>query len=327
MKRLLVLVFCLLLCISSVSPSVYANESNVHVVKAGDTLPDLAKQFETSVEEIKLSNGLQSDLLVVGQKILIPFSYEVKAGEEMKDIALRFHSSVEEIKKANGLQSEELYVGQNITVPPRKYKMDGHHILMTKDEFKDWIINNKFKRKISLIQQHHTWIPSYSRFNGSNHFLLLKGMENFHIQKMGWNQIAQNITTFPDGKIAVSRPINIAPEGTIGAQANAVGIAIENLGNFDEGCDEMTKEQKDTIVYLTALLCLKFGLTPSVDSITYHHWWNVKTGERVLDKGPDYNVKTCPGTGFFGGNSTDSAKKYFYPLVTQKMKEMKASFE
>lgn len=203
----------------------------------------------------------------------------------------------------------------------------GQHILMTKEEFKDWLFHNTFKRKITLIQQHHTWAPSYKHFNGSNHFTLLNGMENYHIKKMGWKNIAQNITTFPDGKIAISRPFDTAPEGSIGYKANSVGIAIENVGNFDIGHDIMTKAQKETIVYITALLCIKFGLTPSIDSITYHHWWHLTTGERVLDRGAKYDVKTCPGTGFFGGNSTNSAKKYFYPLVSRQINEILATME
>jgi hypothetical protein len=208
---------------------------------------------------------------------------------------------------------------------PKRMPVQGQYILMTKEEFRDWLFRNKFTRKISVIQEHHTYIPSYKRFDGSNHFLLLKGMENFHVKKMGWKNIAQNITTFPDGKVAVCRPFNIAPEGTIGIKANTNGLAIENVGNFEIDFDVMTKEQKDTIVYITALLCLKFGLTPSIDSITYHHWWDLKTGDRILDNSKGHITKTCPGTGFFGGNTTNSAKSNFYPLVARKMQQISAS--
>lgn len=76
-----------------------------------------------------------------------------------------------------------------------------------------------------------------------------------------------------------------------------------------------------TVTTVTALLMLKFGLTPSVDNVTYHHWWDINSGERVLDKGEGHAIKTCPGTGFFGGNSTASAKNNFYPLVSQKMQK------
>ncbi|MFT4414495.1 LysM peptidoglycan-binding domain-containing protein [Fredinandcohnia humi] len=325
-------IFLISLLVSLVIPLAPAQAArnspdNIYEVKVGDTLPDIAKKYDTSSEEIKLTNGMQSDLLLVGQKLWVPITYEVIAGDTIEELASKYHSSVETIKSANKLTNKQLYAGQILKINPKRMTMQGQHILMTKEEFQEWLFNNIFKRKINLIQQHHTWIPSYNRFNGSNHFQLLKGMESYHINKMGWKTIAQNITTFPDGKIAVSRPFNMAPEGSIGPTANSVGIAIEHVGNFDLGQDMMTKEQKDTIIYINALLCIKFGLTPSIDSITYHHWWNVKTGERVLDKGPDYNVKTCPGTGFFGGNSTTSAKKYFYPLISRKMEEIIASMD
>lgn len=302
-----------------------AKPDNIYWVKSGDTLPGIAKKYETSVVDLKLTNGLQSNTLLVGQKLWVPIMYEVAAGDTMREISSAFHSTVDLIKLKNRLTSDQLYIGQVLKIPPKRMTMQGQHILMTREEFRDWLFNSRMNRKVNIIQQHHTWLPSYKHFNGSNHFRMLMGMENFHKRRMGWSNIAQNITTFPDGKIAVSRPFNIAPEGTIGPKANATGIAIENVGNFDKGQDVMTAEQKETIVYITAVLSIKFGLTPSIDSITYHHWWNLRTKERVLDKGPDYNVKTCPGTGFFGGNSTSDAINNFYPLVSRKMQEISSS--
>ncbi|MFJ7725229.1 LysM peptidoglycan-binding domain-containing protein [Neobacillus sp. NPDC097160] len=301
------------------------NPTNIYVVKAGDTLPAIANKYGTSVEELKVTNGLQSDTLLVGQKLWVPIMYEVVAGDTLDKISSTYNSSVDTIKSTNGLSSEQLYTGKMLKITPKRMTMQGQYILMNKEEFKNWLLHNEFTRKISLIQQHHTWLPSYKNFHGSNHFTMLKGMENYHINKKGWKNIAQNITTFPDGKVAISRPFNIAPEGSIGLKANIEGIAIENIGNFDIGHDVMTEEQKETIVYITALLCIKFGLTPSIDSITYHHWWNYNTGQRVLDNSAEYEVKTCPGTGFFGGNSTNSAKNHFYPLVSRKMQEIEAS--
>lgn len=326
MRKKLVLIFGIifsLLCLAI--PPAYAAEvtpSNIYVVKAGDSLPDIANKYNISIEELKVTNGLQSDVLIAGQKLWVPIMYEVRAGDKLMDISAAFHASVETIKTENGINSEQLYAGQVLKVTPKKMTMKGQHILMSKEEFKEWLFNTQVNREIRLIQQHHTWLPSYKHFNGSNHFQMLMGMENHHRKTMGWTNIAQNITTFPDGKVAVSRPLNTIPEGTIGPKANSVGIAIEHIGNFDRGHDVMTKAQQETIVYINALLCIKFGLTPSIDSITYHHWWHMKTKERVLDRAASYNVKSCPGTGFFGGNSTDSAKNYFYPLIADKMEEI-----
>lgn len=317
--------FILLLLISI--PTASNAYSNIYLVKPGDSLPAIAEKYDTSVEELKVTNGLQTDILMAGQKLWVPIIYEVANGDTLNELSLVYHSTVETIKTANGLSNNQLYTGQIIKIHPKRMSMQGQYILMTKEEFKDWLFHHSFNRKISLIQQHHTWLPSYKQFNGANHFIMLKGMENYHMKNKRWKNIAQNITTFPDGKVAVCRPFNIAPEGSIGDSANSVGITIENVGNFDIGHDVMTAEQKETIVYITALLSIKFGLTPSIDTITYHHWWNYKTGERVLDNSKEYDVKSCPGTGFFGGNSTKSAITHFYPLVSRKKQEILESMD
>jgi LysM repeat protein len=328
MKKYVALLLCLILIMQiNISTTQASNHRNIYVVKSGDTLPQIARKYGTSVKNLKLTNGLQSDLLIIGQKLEVPIIYEVALGDTLSKISLEYNTSINAIKTANRLHTDRVNEGQKLRITPKRLRMQGQYILMTREEFRNWLLNNQFNRKISLIQQHHTWLPSYKNFNGSNHFQLLKGMENFHIKKRKWKNIAQNITTFPDGKIAISRPLNVAPEGSIGVRANSVGIAIENVGNFDLGYDVMTKEQKETIIYITALLSIKFGLTPSIDSITYHHWWDMKTGQRVLNKSAGHTVKSCPGTGFFGGNTTTSAKKHFYPLVTRKMQEIRANME
>lgn len=306
-----------------------AKPSNIYTVKSGDSLWIIANKYGTSVEELKATNGLQSDLLLVGQKLMVPIMYRVVAGDTLWKLSKAYNSSVETIKTTNRLSSDLLHIGQTLKIKPKRMNVQGQYILMTREEFKNWLFYHRFNRNISIIQQHHTWDPSYDDFNGSNHFALLKGMETFHVEGMKWKNIAQNITTFPDGKIAVSRPFNMAPEGSIGLKNKAVGSAvlaksifIENVGAFDEGDDEMTEEQKETIAYMTALLCIKFGLTPSIDTITYHHWWDIYTGERVLNQSEGHAVKTCPGTGFFGGNTTHSAINNFYPIVKGKMQEI-----
>jgi LysM repeat protein len=296
--------------------------TNTHVVKAGESLCGIAVNHGTTVENLRATNGLQSDLLFVGQKLLVPIMYEVVYGDTLGKIASTFHTTVQIIITKNKLPSDFIYVGQRLKIIPKRMAMQGQYILMSKEEFKNWLFNQIVNRKIKLIQQHHTWDPSYKDFNGSNHFELLTRMESYHVSQVGWPNIAQNLTTFPDGTVAVCRPFNMAPDGTLGQEAKTAGIMIENLGNFDIGHDVMTEKQKETIVYSTALLCIKFGLIPSIESITYHHWWDMVTGEKVLDNSEGHIVKTCPGTGFFWGNSTQSAVKNFYPLVRRKIQEI-----
>ena len=48
--------------------------SNLPYIKRGDSLSKIANQFDTSVRAIKAANGLSSDLIRVGDKLVVPVS-------------------------------------------------------------------------------------------------------------------------------------------------------------------------------------------------------------------------------------------------------------
>jgi hypothetical protein len=197
-------------------------------------------------------------------------------------------------------------------------QQQGKFILFTLAEFAEWLKQKQVTRQICLVQNHHTYSPGYQDFKPGSHFMLLKNMEAYHMapkpKGAGMAEIAQNLTIFPDGVIAICRDMDKAPAGIFGANSN--GICIENIGNFDAGHDVMTEVQKDAIIRVNALLCLKFDLPVDTDHIVYHHWYDLDTGKRTNGTG---NVKTCPGTAFFGGNTVLSAYANFLPLVQDAM--------
>lgn len=189
-----------------------------------------------------------------------------------------------------------------------KFRTENGVLLLNRKAFAEWLDSDTVQRKIKLIQNHHTWRPDYSNFKGDNHFSLVAGMKRSHLNR-GFSDIAQNLTTFPDGFIAVGRSLNTIPAGIRGANSN--GICIEHVGNFDIDGDEMSEEHKKTIVFMNALLCEKFDLPINTDSIVYHHWWTA-AGKRTNGFGA---AKSCPGTNFFGGNSVEACETNFIPLI------------
>lgn len=78
----------------------------------------------------------------------------------------------------------------------------------------------------------------------------------------------------------------------------------------------MRPEQRTAIIQVTALLCKKFNLPINEFSIIYHHWFDLATGER---KENPVNSKSCPGSGFFGGNRIADCVNNFLPLVSQAL--------
>ncbi len=192
-------------------------------------------------------------------------------------------------------------------------EQDGKFTLFDIADFISWLKETSFSRVIKLLQVHHTFQPSYAHFYPSrNHLALLHNMEHFHVVERGFSEIAQNVTTFPDGLIAICRPLDHIPAGIKGA--NRYGICVENLGNFDANGDVMTPEHRDCVIKVFAHLCRRFQLKPNSNTIQYHHWWDLDTGRRTDGTG---TTKTCPGTDFFSGNSVSNAETNFIPRVTE----------
>lgn len=99
-------------------------DENVYVVKKGDSLWLIAKNYNTSVDDIKRLNNLSSNTLSIGQKLKIPnaitsneITYTVKKGDSLWLIANRYDTTVNAIKDKNGLTSNNLSIGQILKIP------------------------------------------------------------------------------------------------------------------------------------------------------------------------------------------------------------------
>lgn len=181
-------------------------------------------------------------------------------------------------------------------------------------EFKNWISNIQVGRTILKIQQHHTYIPNYFNFDGSNHFERQLTMKKYHTVHNGWQDIGQHFTIFPDGSIVTGRSLEKSPACIYNQNANS--ICIENFGNFDINGDVMTVSQRESILTVTATLCKRFNLPVNSNSIVYHHWFRLDNGLRTNGGS---NTKSCPGTAFFGGNKVEDFEQNFKPLILEKL--------
>ncbi|WP_394219629.1 LysM peptidoglycan-binding domain-containing protein [Halobacillus trueperi] len=113
--------------------SVFADE--LHKVKSGETLWRISTKYDASVSEIKTWNKLDSNLIRVGQTLVVEkgsdaapkshsektetvstTTYKVKSGDSLWAIATRYGLSVSELKALNGLTSNVIYSGQNLTL-------------------------------------------------------------------------------------------------------------------------------------------------------------------------------------------------------------------
>ena len=96
--------------------------SNSYVVKKGDSLYSIARRYNISVDDLKAANNKTSNLLSIGEVLIIPTStssktYKVKAGDSLWKIATNYGVSVNALKEANGLSSNIISIGQVLVIP------------------------------------------------------------------------------------------------------------------------------------------------------------------------------------------------------------------
>ena len=102
--------------------------SNYYTVKSGDSLWSISRKFGVSVNELKKVNNLSSNLLSIGQNLIIPGKknntssneYVVKKGDTLYGIANKYNVSVDNLKSYNNLSTDSLSIGQIIKIPDNK---------------------------------------------------------------------------------------------------------------------------------------------------------------------------------------------------------------
>lgn len=96
----------------------------IYVVKPGDSIWTISKEFGVSTNSIIEANGLQNSAkLVVGQTLVIPTtesSYRVRPGDSIWSIARKFNVSVDSIAKLNNIPSPyAIYPGLVLRIPEK----------------------------------------------------------------------------------------------------------------------------------------------------------------------------------------------------------------
>lgn len=112
---------------ASPPPLIKEGEKLIYVVRRGDSLSKIARDYNTTIQKIKEDNSLTNNNLDVGQKIVIQSgkpdgatTYRVKSGDTPFEIARAFGMNLNTFLQINGLsRRSKIYPGQELWVIPK----------------------------------------------------------------------------------------------------------------------------------------------------------------------------------------------------------------
>ena len=108
-----------------------------YVVKKGDSLYKIAKEYGVSVNDLLYENGLKNALIYPDQVLIVPLNnngeilfveYVVKENDTLESIANKYKISIKDLDNYNNLEKVYLASDQILTVPN---KLNTHKVVAT----------------------------------------------------------------------------------------------------------------------------------------------------------------------------------------------------
>ncbi len=97
----------------------------IYQIEYGDTLDIIANKVNTTVDNLKMINGIDENDIMAGNLIIVPNNtselftmYTVKKGDTIYNIAAMYNIDPNTLLKLNGLNKDDyIYPGNELTIP------------------------------------------------------------------------------------------------------------------------------------------------------------------------------------------------------------------
>lgn len=148
--------------------------ANTYLVKVGDSLYSIAKNFGVSVDALKSANNKTNNMLSIGETLIIPINtssvpntgniYVVKKGDSLYSIAGKYNISVEELKAANNKVNNNLSIGEQLIIPDKTSNVGTYYTVKAGDSL------------YSIAKKYNTTVEELKRLNNLVNNTLAIGM-------------------------------------------------------------------------------------------------------------------------------------------------------
>ena len=155
-----------------------------YVVRRGDSLYNIARRHNLTVDQLKRANGLTSTRLKPGQHLALSGTTQsapmvakrtqpsavdthvVKKGETLASIARRHGMAVDDLKRINDLTNSRLKIGQRLALASRE--TEPSPLLLPGDASEDEVLEMAYTTSSELEQAAFNYLSTPYRFGGNS---------------------------------------------------------------------------------------------------------------------------------------------------------------
>ena len=199
-------------------------ESDLYVVRRGDSLWSISKKYGISVDELKKLNNLSSNLLSVGQTLRVsgvPETnneiYIVKSGDTLYGIANRFGVDVDDLRRYNNLSGNILSIGQQLYIPTGQMVDD-----IVGTNYETYIVKTGDNLS-SIASKYGTSVSELRSINNLNDDTLFVGQQL--LVPIGSEIIDSSITNYVDYRVVSG--------DTLYSISNRYGVSVDELKSIN----------------------------------------------------------------------------------------------
>lgn len=242
-----------------------------YTVKSGDTLSGIARTYKTTVAQLRTLNKLNSDLIRIGQQLLVPSddtptvpapqqpekptaatTYTVVSGDTLSRIARDHQTTVSRLMSDNKLTSDRIFVGQRLTVNGTAQDQNTRPENQTSPSPAVWDYVVKAGDTLSQIARTHgTTVSALSQLNSLTDSNRLSVGQ---VLKVSGTQQSQPVTQTPaapvqDNDKTVSTIYTVKSGDTLSGIARQFKTTVAQLREWNaiENADRLSVGQKLTI--------------------------------------------------------------------------------
>ena len=199
-------------------------ESDLYVVRRGDSLWSISKKYGISVDELKSLNNLSSNLLSVGLTLRVkgvPETnneiYVVKSGDTLYGIASRYGINVGDLRRYNNLSGNVLSIGQQLYIPTGQMVDD-----IVGTDYDTYVVRTD-DSLFNIASRYGISVDELKRINNLGNDTLFVGQQL--LVPTGSDIVDSNITNYVDYRIVSG--------DTLYSISNRYGVSVDELKSLN----------------------------------------------------------------------------------------------